>query len=380
MMSRTIHITHLPSSSPGTRRSLDFIHYGTPGQGKKAYLQAALHADEIPGLLVLHQLIGMLDRADQAGQICGHIVLAPIANPIGLSQHLLGELAGRYDQASGINFNRNYADLGTQIFDAIGDELGDEAKHNTRLIRQSARQILADQACMNETDALKNALMLNAVDADIVLDLHCDWQAALHLYTGTEIWPQAQDLAAYMGAKTVLLAEISGGHPFDEALSGLWWSLAKQCPDKAIEAACIAITIELRGKADVEEQQAHDDALALFYYLQAQGLIEGQAPAPPALQTHATPLDGVEKVIAPFAGVVSYQVKPGQRVYPGDVLCTLFDISQYGGSEARIELKAGIEGVMYAHRLDRLSRPGQILCRIAGEKSLPTQNGMLLTD
>lgn len=379
-MSREIHTTSLPSSSPGTRRNLDFIHYGAAGQGKKAYLQAALHADEIPGLLVLHQLIKLLDRADQAGQICGHIVLAPIANPIGLSQHLLGELAGRYDQASGINFNRNYADLSTGILDAIGDQLGDDGKKNTRLIRQYARQVLAEQSCLNETDALKNALMLNAVDADIVLDLHCDWQAALHLYTGTRIWPQAQDLAAYLGAKTVLLAEVSGGHPFDEALSGLWWSLAKLCPDKAIEAACVAVTIELRGKADVEERQAQDDAQALFYYLQAQGLIEGLAPPAPESQTLATPLDGVEKIIAPLAGVVTYQVQPGERVYPGDVLCTLFDISQYGGPAAKIELKAGIEGVMYAHRLDRLSRPGQTLCRIAGEKSLPSQGGMLLTD
>jgi len=379
-MSRKIHTTHLPSASPGTRRSLDFLHYGTPGNGKKAYLQAALHADEIPGLLVLHKLIGMLDLADQAGQICGHIVLAPIANPIGLSQHLLGELAGRYDQASGINFNRNYAELSSQILDSIGDRLGDDAKSNTRLIRQAARQILSEQPCLNETDALKNALMFNAVDADIVLDLHCDWQAALHLYTGTGIWPEVQDLAAYLGAKTVLLAEVSGGHPFDEALSGLWWSLARLCPDKAIEAACVAVTIELRGKADVEEQQARDDARALFHYLQTQGLIKGQAPPPPALATDATPLEGVEKIIAPFAGVVSYQVQPGERVYPGDVLCSVFDISQYGVKEAKIELKAGIEGVMYAHRLDRLSRPGQILCRIAGADSLPTQNGMLLTD
>ena len=115
------------------------------GSGKKAYLQAALHADEIPGLLVLHLLIQLLDQADQKGQILGHIVIAPIANPIGSNQHLLGELAGRYDQASGINFNRNYPDLSDEILDRIGLQLCEDADSNTKLIRQTAIQVIAEQ-------------------------------------------------------------------------------------------------------------------------------------------------------------------------------------------------------------------------------------------
>ena len=379
-MSRQIHTTILPCSSPGTQRKLDFIHYGTAGSEKKAYLQAALHADEIPGLLVLHQLIQLLDRADKEGRICGHIVLAPIANPIGSSQHLLGELAGRYDQSSGINFNRNYPDLSDQVIARIGAQLSTNEKANTQLIRKTAVQIIDEQPPENETDALKQALMLNAVDADIVLDLHCDWQAVMHLYTGTRLWPQVKNLAAYLDAKTVLLEEESGGHPFDEALSGLWWALSKKCPDKPIASACTAVTIELRGKADVEEQQALADASAIFHYLQAQSLISGDAPEAPALQMDATPLSGVEKITAPFAGVVSYCKQPGTRVYPGEVLCVLFDITEYRDANARLELKAGVEGVMFAQRLDRLVRPGQVLCRIAGEVPLTGQGEMLLTD
>ena len=42
-----------PRASPIDLLSL---HYGTPGAGPKATLQAALHADEIPGLLVAHHL------------------------------------------------------------------------------------------------------------------------------------------------------------------------------------------------------------------------------------------------------------------------------------------------------------------------------------
>jgi predicted deacylase len=377
---RHIVAVELPSASPGTQRQLDFIHYGVPGQGRKAYLQAALHADEIPGLLVIHKLIHLLDKADARGEISGHVILAPIANPIGNGQFLLGELSGRYDQASGINFNRNHLDLLEDIAIRVADLLGGDADVNTQIIRDAAVQIIAEQSPLNETDALKKALLMNAIDADIALDLHCDWQSVMHIYTGTPIWPEASVLAAYLEAQVSLLAKISGGHPFDEALSGLWWALAERFPDKAINNACMAATIELRGKADVEEHQAERDALALYYYLQASGVISGRAPKPRALRNQATPLDGVEKIIAPIAAVVSYNKEPGDLVLPGDVVCTLFDIRQYDVDKARTELTASVEGIMYSRRLDRLSRPGQVLCRIAGKQSLPDQAGSLLVD
>ncbi len=377
---RKIETVRLPSASPGTSRQLDFIHYGRPEQGPKAYLQAALHADEIPGLLVLHKLIHLLDLADEKGEISGYIVLAPIANPIGNSQHFLGELAGRYDFSNGINFNRDHPDMIEEISGRIADLLSNDADRNTQFIRETALQILAEQAPLTDVEVLKHALVTRAIDADIALDLHCDWQSVLHIYTGTPIWPQARGLAAYLGAQASLLAEVSGGNPFDEALSGLWWGLAKRFPDKPIRNACMAATIELRGKADVDESVAEQDALAIFHYLQSCGLIEGEAPALPKLPHPATPLDGVEKIIAPIAGVVSYNKRPGDEVKPGDVVCTLFDITLYDAQKARIELKASVAGVMYARRLDRLARPGQVLCRIAGAESLPGSTGLLLSD
>ena len=65
-------------------------------------------------------------------------------------------------------------------------------------------------------------------DADIVLDLHCDCEAALHLYTENPCWPQLEPLARLLGAEAVLLAKNSGGLSFDECLSGLWWQLAEK--------------------------------------------------------------------------------------------------------------------------------------------------------
>ena len=64
---RNIIEISLPQSSIGNRRKLIYYHYkSTNSNGtsnKCAYLQASLHADELPGLLLNHHLIKLLDEA-----------------------------------------------------------------------------------------------------------------------------------------------------------------------------------------------------------------------------------------------------------------------------------------------------------------------------
>ena len=43
----------LPAVGFGTERTLTAWRYGRAGARPKAYLQAAIHADEIPGMLVI---------------------------------------------------------------------------------------------------------------------------------------------------------------------------------------------------------------------------------------------------------------------------------------------------------------------------------------
>src|SRR5689334_9868789 len=84
---------------------LTSYHFGTPGIGKKVYIQASLHADEVPAMLVAHVLRRELARLEAEGRIRGEIILVPAANPIGLSQVVHGAPFGRYDLATGTNFN-----------------------------------------------------------------------------------------------------------------------------------------------------------------------------------------------------------------------------------------------------------------------------------
>ena len=96
MTTRSVETIPLPAANMGNRRTLTVIRYGRCSNGKKAYLQAGLHADEAPGFLVMHHLQQLLDQADAGDAIGGEIVLVPVANPIGVGQWRDDHLHGRF--------------------------------------------------------------------------------------------------------------------------------------------------------------------------------------------------------------------------------------------------------------------------------------------
>ena len=63
-----------------------------------------------------------------------------------------------------------------------------DVKENTRRIRHALRDAAAGLLAQNATQDLKNRLLQLAIDADMVLDLHCDPDAVMHVYGLT---PQA---------------------------------------------------------------------------------------------------------------------------------------------------------------------------------------------
>jgi predicted deacylase len=89
-MQRVTRRIDIPSSGIGSEQyilSHTYLPSTQPSSLSKIYIQASLHADEIPGLLVINHLIKLLDKATQ---INAEIILVPFANPIGLNQQLLG--------------------------------------------------------------------------------------------------------------------------------------------------------------------------------------------------------------------------------------------------------------------------------------------------
>ncbi|WP_374429713.1 succinylglutamate desuccinylase/aspartoacylase family protein [Ideonella dechloratans] len=375
-----MHIVRHPlaSATPGTTHELVSLHYGTPGQGPKVTIQGSLHADEVPGMLVAHHLRSHLDALEAAGRLRGEVVLVPMANPLGVGQWVLRGFQGRFELHSGENFNRHFANLTDAVLDRVMDRLGADAAENVRLVRGALREAVAALGASSPLESLRKTLLGLAIDADVVLDLHCDGEALLHIYTTPQTWPgDGQLLARCIGSELALLAERSGGDPFDEACSMVWPQLAERLgPAKPLPPACMAATIELRGEADVRHDLAAADAQGIVDFLIQRGVVApegGVLPALPPLKREATPLAGSIPVVAPTGGMVVFLQVPGASVVAGQPLVDLID--PLTGQVTT--LGAPVDGLFFARDLRRFAVAGMSLGKVAGREA--TRAGSLLS-
>ena len=380
-MARSTERIPLLGNSPGTERHLLVHRYGTPGQGKKAYLQASIHADETPAMLTLHHLARLLDEAEAEGTVEGEIVLVPYANPIGLSQFINGNHSGRYDMGGGGNFNRNWPDLFQGLPEALDGKLGANADANVAAVRAALRNFLAAQEASNEMQSLRLTLARLAVDADLVLDIHCDDEALMHLFLIPAHWPLAAPLAAELGCAAVMLADDSGGGSFDECFSTPWTRLQSAFPEHPIPPACLAATVELRGYCDVSDELAAGDARALFRSLQHLGYLAGEPGPAPAPLCDATDLEATEFLRADSAGILAYGAAPGDRVKKGDIVAWLVDPAAEDLDQARRPQYAGTDGLILSRQAMKYVAPGKPIAKIVGTEPLPRRPGAsLLSD
>lgn len=366
----------LEHQSLGQRTTVSSLHFGTPGARPKAYLQASLHAEELPGMLAAHHLRALLEAAEQQGLLRGEVVLVPVANPIGLAQRLDHRAMGRFELGSSENFNRNYPDLASAVLASVRGRLGADATANVALVRAAVQGHLDAWQPANSLQSLRKTLVALAFDADLVLDLHCDCEAVLHLYTEHPCWPALEPLAALLGARAVLLANNAGGMSFDECFSSLWWQLAARLQAESADArfplpqACASATVELRGESDVDHGLARADAAALFGFLQHAGVIGGAAPQLPQPACAATPLAGSQTIKAPVAGILVFAAQPGQAMRVGDPVADIVD--PLAGTVHTV--RAEVAGVLYARTSDRYALPNDDLANIAGSVAFRTGN------
>ena len=370
----------LPSPAPGTQRHILLRRYGEAGARPKAYLQASMHADELPAMLVAHHLARLLDEAAAEGRMLGEIVLVPVANPIGLSQRVNGGLLGRHELDGGGNFNRNWPNVTEALAERVSRQLARDPVENVRRIRAAMQEILAERQPATELAALRLTLARLACDADIVLDLHCDSDALMHLYMVPELWPAGADLSAEIGSRATMLSAPSGGDPFDEAWSGPWAALKARFADVPVPMGCFSATIEFRGQSDVEDHLAAHDAGALLRFLQRRGVVAGDPPPLPEPQCDATPFAGVDVVKAPAAGVVAYKRRLGERVKAGDVIAELVDPMAEDLAQARRPIVTRADGLLFTRRRTRFARAGEGIAKVAGPVPLEHRKGKLLED
>ncbi|WP_419905714.1 succinylglutamate desuccinylase/aspartoacylase family protein [Kiloniella sp.] len=377
-MTRITERHALLSETPGTQRVVTIHRYGANTDGKKAYIQAALHADETPAMAAVHHLLQSLEDADSKGLINGEIVVLPYANPIGLDQFEDDNLLGRTHLGGEGNFNRGWFDLTEMTKDRLESRLTESPDRNVAIIRDAMQEVLSETIPTTEFSSLRKLLASEAARADFVFDLHCDDDSLPYLYISDLNWPDCQDFAADFGAAAVMMAENSGGGSFDEVYTRPWAELARLFPNKPIPQATMSMTVEHRGRPDVSDEIGAKDGDALFKFLIRRGLVEGDAGPIPEALCEATGTDACEIIESPGAGFVTYCKELGAQVKKGDQIATLIDLAAEDPTRARTPIYASTEGIFFTRRQHKAVKPGLVVGKVAGTE--PLKAGYLLED
>ncbi|QXI26374.1 succinylglutamate desuccinylase/aspartoacylase family protein [Pseudomonas vanderleydeniana] len=365
----------LPTLTPGSTHTLIKHSFGLTNASRSAYLQAATHADEHPGLLVLQHLMDALLVLESQGKLLGRIDVVPYANPIGFGQQVFGQLAGRYDLATGENFNRNFPDLTKVLIQGL--ENAPVPFNDTRAIKDRFARALAAIHPVDPLGAGKHWLLTQALEHDILLDLHCDTSSILHIYANLNQRERALNFAAATGTRAVFLEDEAGGLPMDEAYAKAW----KPFLDQQLitpQQLGFSATLELRGQSDVDDELAAEDARGILRFLQHEGLIEGEEPVLDAASVMVYPLEGVCHLKSPAAGIVAWKKALGESVTRGETIAEIVPLDLQPGAP-RTPVISQVTGLLVARHHTKLTRTGQKIGMLAGQDPLPDrQSGKLM--
>lgn len=300
--------------------------------GPHVHLQAGVHADEIAGMLVLHELLPRLGEAAARGALNGSVTVVPQANPIGIGQFRQGRILGRHHDATSRNFNRGFP---------------------------------ASAAARGTLDSVvlwQKRLAELAAPADIVLDLHTDDEALQYVYLHECFWPAGQDLAAALRAELAIIWEGDSDGAFEEVVIAPW--LAEQRFDGRLVA-----TVELRGQGDVSDALARQDADGLYRFLGARGVVSDAQPLHEWTGV-AVPIGFMETVFAPAAGVLVFERELGERIEAGERFARI--VARPGDASSEHILRAPQRGILATRYRDRLIPQGAIAAKLTGSMTSST--------
>jgi len=370
----------LVGDTPGRSTELIYYRIGPDNAGQKVYLQAAVHADEQPGILILHHLLRLLSDADAAGELKAQFVLMPMVNPLGMGDIEFGQHQGRYNRSSGVNHNRQWPDLYASIDKGLGDKLGQDAADNIKTIRRAVRDWVDSLPQITAHQQWRQAVMAEACDADYVFDLHCDDDSLIHIFSIPQLQENMQRLADCSGAAATLMAEDSGGSSFDEIWPAIWLKLAREFPDKDIPLSVKSCTLEYRGRFDTFESVNRVDAENLFGYFQGEGLIGGERIGRNQPAAAATDLRATEYLRAEKTGLLLYQVELGDTVKKGDKIAELLHLDGDDAFIGRTPILAGTDGLVLSRRIFKYVWRNATIAKIVGKENIESRGDYLLGD
>lgn len=346
-------VEKLAGDTEGVSYELTVFRFkGSSKKAPTAYIQAALHAGELPGVVAIHALMPKLRAADAEGRILGDITIVPAANPVGRAQYHFGEVQGRFHLGTRTNFNRDFP-----------------------LLDRPDASALPPASLAAPVDVrLKRLLVELSIGHDIVLDLHCDDEGVPYLYVPSPLWPAMQDCAAAMGVEVVILWEGQSGAAFEEAAIHPWLQVPRE---KAGLDRRVVTTVEYRGLRDVDGAYAKSDAEGIYRLLATRGVIKDDEGAKSRkFAGIVAPIENVELVAMPRAGAILFHVQPGDRVKKGAKLATI--VHTPGAPDGAIDVRAPQAGYVLTRISRRSGRAGDDIVKlIGGTRSAKAKLGAL---
>ena len=290
---------------------------GSEAGAPKVYIQASMHASEIQGNAVVFELLTYLKE----NQPQGDIVIIPQCNPISMSNRLGAGHQGRFDPATGDNWNRHYF-LPEIDYEAFAEA---HLHSETAIYKAAFRQLLmsdldAALACnyrLSRAKRLNYIMQRQALEADIILDLHTDTNAIDYIYSPNF----AKQSVEKFYFSYVLLMENDVGGALDEAGFYPWWALKKafEKHKRQEEVQVDAFTLELGSEEIIDSKKGQNQALGILNYLAYKGVVKS-IPTVVKRVVSFHDVEGFQSISASHGGLYEWFVQPGESVKRNQVI------------------------------------------------------------
>ncbi len=325
-----------------------------------AFIQANVHGAELQGNAVILALFDLLEKERPRGSL----ILVPRANPIAANQQIGDYVAGVYDFASGLNFNRSYINLtgpsrgssacyvDVDAFAAVHrDATLAEIRDGFHEALKAALGAVRDSVGPWGMEArLEFALAIQelAIEADVVLDLHTGDRAPRYLYA-----PEGATAATRaFGIPFVLEVPPRFAGALDEASFVPWNDLAeafRRLDRTDVRRFVDGFTVELGSMNAFSTALGAEDAKRIASALRYYGVLDGE-PDEPSHRIVACSVSDYKSVYAPASGLVDATLSPGTPVRKGDLLARMVDPSRCSipprAQDAFVEVRAPEDGVV----------------------------------
>jgi hypothetical protein len=293
---------------------------GSDEKAPSVYMQASMHASELQGNTVMIELLEYFKKYQPRGDV----YLIPQCNPIGKDVFIGAGHQGRFDSATGDNFNRYYyypkIDYKRFAEKHINSSTTDYKKAFEELLQIEIKKELANEWELSRARRLNLIAQEEAQKADFVLDLHTDTDAITYLYTAEF----AKETAEKFGYRhTLVIDNDKADGALDEAIFCPWWHLSHAFKELGRDEEVLkeGYTLELGSEEYINFEDAKMQAQGVLNYLSHKNIID--SPFETNLLhkdiTH-TEISNYKHIKAVEGGLYEWFIKAGDSFQAGEVI------------------------------------------------------------